>query len=75
MLRRLHSIAGLALALLLVAIAATGLGLSVKPALDRSQDPRKEGALAVEDARHVKAQRTRGERDEGKRQADLQPAG
>ena len=36
MLRRLHSIAGLALALMLVAIAATGVGLSVaSPPLDR----------------------------------------
>jgi sulfite reductase (NADPH) flavoprotein alpha-component len=39
MLRRLHSIAGLALALLLVAIAATGVGLSLKPALDQFGAP------------------------------------
>jgi sulfite reductase (NADPH) flavoprotein alpha-component len=39
MLRRLHSIAGLALALLLVAIAATGVGLSLKPGVDRFAAP------------------------------------
>jgi sulfite reductase (NADPH) flavoprotein alpha-component len=39
MLRRLHSIAGLALALLLVAIAATGVGLSIKPVVDRFAAP------------------------------------
>ncbi|MBB4198521.1 nitric oxide synthase [Rhodoblastus sphagnicola] len=39
MLRRLHSVAGLALALLLVAIAATGVGLSLQPAVDRLAAP------------------------------------
>ena len=39
MLRRLHSFAGLALALMLVAIAATGVGLSLKPAVDRLAAP------------------------------------
>jgi sulfite reductase (NADPH) flavoprotein alpha-component len=39
MLRRLHSFAGLALALMLVAIAATGVGLSLKPAVDRLATP------------------------------------
>ena len=39
MLRRLHSLAGLALALMLVAIAATGVGLSLQPAADRLASP------------------------------------
>ena len=39
MLRRLHSFAGLALALMLVAIAATGVGLSLKPAIGRLAAP------------------------------------
>jgi sulfite reductase (NADPH) flavoprotein alpha-component len=39
MLRRLHSFAGLALALMLVVIAATGVGLSVQPAADRLSIP------------------------------------
>ena len=50
-------------------------GEPVESAFDRAEDRRKQGALAGKDARHVKAERTRGERDQAENEADLQPAG
>lgn len=47
MLRRIHSLPGLVLALALVAIAVTGAALSVVPALDRFADPAIERGTSV----------------------------
>ncbi len=50
-------------------------GQRVETALQRPENGREEGAFALEDMRHVKAERPRGERDEAENQRDLQPAG
>src|SRR5580693_5086760 len=46
----------------------------VKPGLDRPQDRRKQGALAIEDARHVPAERFDQRDDDGAEQKNLNPA-
>ena len=46
----------------------------VDPGLDRPQHRRQEGALAVEDARHVPAERLGQRDDDGAVQNDLNPA-
>ena len=49
-------------------------GQAVEHSLDRAQERRKEGALAVEDARHVPAQGLHERDDDGAEDEDLDPA-